>query len=165
MEQTDRIVADALHQLNDSIGHRPVAVLRTERKIQPYDHEWVAPIPLWIRGVAWPWGHIGNCSKPALAILDATDPALLADALFALDQLDEVAYDPRAYNFDHPVSKRPNYLFGQWDMHKLDNAGRCRRLFCNRSRSMPCSTGWKTTAGCRENKCCSRKRPSWPARC
>ncbi len=42
--------------------------------------------------------------------------------------LDELAVDPRAYDFDHPVNKRPNYLFGQWDMGKLDNAGRCRRF-------------------------------------
>ncbi len=34
----------------------------------------------------------------------------------------------RAYDFDHPVNKRPNYLFGQWDLGKLDNAGRCRRF-------------------------------------
>ena len=26
------------------------------------------------------------------------------------------------------MNKRPNYLFGQWDMNKLDNAGRCRRF-------------------------------------
>ena len=44
------------------------------------------------------------------------------------EQLDELAFDPRAYDFDHPVNKRPNYLFGQWDMHQLDNAGRCRRF-------------------------------------
>ena len=48
--------------------------------------------------------------------------------MFALEQLDELAFDPRAYDFDHPVNKRPNYLFGQWDMNKLDNAGRCRRF-------------------------------------
>ena len=66
--------------------------------------------------------------ETALAILDATDPALLFDAMFALEQLDELAFDPRAYDFDHPVNKRPNYLFGQWDMNRLDNAGRCRRF-------------------------------------
>ena len=26
------------------------------------------------------------------------------------------------------MNKRPNYLFGQWDMNRLDNAGRCRRF-------------------------------------
>ena len=66
--------------------------------------------------------------ETALAILDATDPALLFDAMLALEQLEELSFDPRAYDFDHPVNKRPNYLFGQWDMHRLDNAGRCRRF-------------------------------------
>ena len=42
--------------------------------------------------------------------------------------MDELAVDPRAYDFDHPVNKRPNYLFGQWDLGKLDNSGRCRRF-------------------------------------
>ena len=42
--------------------------------------------------------------------------------------LSELAFDPRAYDFDHPVNKRPNYHFGQWDPHQIDNAGRYRRL-------------------------------------
>ena len=48
--------------------------------------------------------------------------------MFDLALLEELAVDPRAYDFDHPVNKRPNYLFGQWDLGKLDNAGRCRRF-------------------------------------
>ena len=126
--QPDRIVPAALHHLNDYIGHRPVAVLRTEQKIQPYDHEWVRPIPLWIRGAGVAPGPYRELVETALAILDATDPSLLFEATFAPEQLDELAFDPRAYDFDHPVNKRPNYLFGKWDMNKLDNAGRCRRF-------------------------------------
>ena len=49
-DQAERIVAGAVSQLNDYLGHRPVAVLRTQQKIQPYAHEWVRPIPLCIRG-------------------------------------------------------------------------------------------------------------------
>jgi hypothetical protein len=126
--QSDRIVPAALRQLNDYLGHRPVAVLRTEQKIQPYDHEWVRPIPLWIRGAGAGWGPYRELVETALALLDATDPGLLFEATFALEQLDELAFDPRAYDFDHPVNKRPNYLFGQWDMNRLDNSGRCRRF-------------------------------------
>ena len=127
-QESDRIVPAAVHQLNDYLGHRPVAVLRTEQKIQPYDHEWVRPMPLWIRGAGVAPGPYRELVETALAILDATDPSLLFDAMFTLEQLDELAFDPRAYDFDHPVNKRPNYLFGQWDMNKLDNAGRCRRF-------------------------------------
>ncbi len=126
--QSDRIVPAALHQLNDYLGHRPVAVLRTEQKIQPYEHEWVRPIPLWIRGAGAAGARIVNWSKPPWPSSTPPIPALLFEAMFALEQLDELAFDPRAYDFDHPVNKRPNYLFGQWDMNKLDNAGRCRRF-------------------------------------
>ena len=68
----------------------------------------------------------------ALAILRETDPAIFFDAHFPLEQLDELAFDPRAYDFDHPVNKRPNYLFGQWDLQHLDNAGRAGDSCCNR---------------------------------
>jgi hypothetical protein len=126
--QPDRIVPAALRQLNDYIGHRPVAVLRTAQKIQPYDHEWARPVPLWIRGAGAACGPYRELVETALALLDATDPGLLFEATFAMEQLDELAFDPRAYDFDHPVNKRPNYLFGQWDMNRLDNAGRSRRF-------------------------------------
>jgi len=126
--ETDRIVRNAIANLNDYIGYRPVAVLHTEQKIQPYEHEWVRPIPLWIRGAGTAAGPYAELVEAALAILDATDPALLREAMFSMEQLDELAFDPRAYDFDHPVNKRPNYLFGEWDMHALDNAGRCRRF-------------------------------------
>ncbi|MCE5303022.1 MAG: hypothetical protein LLF97_07935 [Planctomycetaceae bacterium] len=126
--ETDRIVSGAVHQLNDYLGHRPVAVLRTEQKIQPYPHEWVRPIPLWIREAGAAPGPYQALIETAMAILDATDPAMLFEASFVPEQLDELAMDPRAYDFDHPVNKRPNYLFGQWDMNHLDNAGRSRRF-------------------------------------
>jgi hypothetical protein len=127
-QETDRIVREALSQLNDYIGHRPVAVLRTEQKLQPYEHEWVRPIPVWIRGAGVAAGPYRELVETALRILEDTDPVMLYEASFSLEQLDELAFDPRAYDFDHPVNKRPNYLFGQWDMAKLDNAGRCRRF-------------------------------------
>ena len=62
------------HQLNDYLGHRPVAVLRTQQKIQPYAHEWVRPIPLCIRGAGVAVGRYHDLVERALAILEATDP-------------------------------------------------------------------------------------------
>jgi hypothetical protein len=38
-----------------------------------------------------------------------------------------IGVDPRAYDFDHPANKRPNYHFGQWDPNQIDNQGRYRR--------------------------------------
>jgi hypothetical protein len=127
-DDVQRIVAGALARLNDYLGHRPIAVLRTQQKIQPYAHEYVRPIPLFIRGVGVAAGRYHNLIELALAILEATDPMLLLEAMFDPAMLDELAVDPRAYDFDHPVNKRPNYIFGQWDMGKLDNSGRCRRF-------------------------------------
>jgi hypothetical protein len=124
----NRVVEGAVSELNDYIGYRPVAVLQTQQKIQPYEHEWVRPIPLYIRGAGISAGPYCELVEAAMQILGQTDRSILHDAMFPLEQLDELAFDPRAYDFDHPVNKRPNYLFGQWDMHKLDNSGQCRRF-------------------------------------
>jgi hypothetical protein len=125
---SDRIVGGAIAQLNDYLGHRPVAVLRTQQKIQPYAHEWVRPIPLFIRGVGVGVGRYHDLVARALTILEGLDPSMQFESMFDPALLEELAVDPRAYDFDHPVNKRPNYLFGQWDLGKLDNAGRCRRF-------------------------------------
>ena len=37
--------------------------------------------------------------------------------------MEEIALDPRAYDFDHPVNRRPNYHFGQWDPHQISQDG------------------------------------------
>ncbi len=148
-DETDRIIRGSLGRLNDFLGHRPVAVLQTEQKIQPYAHEYVGLIPLYVRGVTSPGGRHaspgGRHAAPggrhgvaegryreliekALEILETTDSSLLFQAWFDPEMLDELAVDPRAYDFDHPVNKRPNYLYGQWDLGRLDNSGRCRRF-------------------------------------
>jgi len=126
-EDTRRIVDGAIRRLNDFIGYRPVAVLRSEQKMRPYAHEWVRPIPLYIRGAGVAWGRYRELLTLALEILHATDEDLLREAWFDPDALDELALDPRAYDFDHPVNRRPNYHFGTWDLHLIDNRGRYRR--------------------------------------
>ncbi len=126
-EQSDRILRGAIARLNDFIGHRPVAVLRTEQKIQPYAHERVRPIPLYIRGAGVAAGRYHDVVHEALEILRAADKDLLDLAWFDPDLLDELAVDPRAYDFDHPVNRRPNYQFGMWDPHHLDRRGYYRR--------------------------------------
>jgi hypothetical protein len=126
--ESDRIASGAIQQLNDYIGHRPVAVLRTEQKIQPYAHESVRPTPLYIRGAGVAVGRYQELIDKALAILGTADPTILFQSFFVAELLDELAVDPRAYDFDHPANKRPNYLFGQWDLHRLDLSGRSRRF-------------------------------------
>jgi hypothetical protein len=127
-DEPDRVVAGALERINDFIGYRPVAVLRTPQKIEPYDHEWCRPVPLYWRGVGFAGGPYEAVLHKAIEILAGTDPALREQACFDLELMDELALDPRAYDFDHPVNKRPNYHFGQWDPHQIDNRGRYRRF-------------------------------------
>jgi hypothetical protein len=126
-DQPERIVSGVLNRLNDFIGYRPVAVLRTGQQMQPYVHEWVCPIPLYIAGAGVAYGKYHDLVEKTLEILRQTDPAILEEAGFDLDLLDELGMDPRAYDFDHPVNRRPNYQFGTWDLHHLDQEGRYRR--------------------------------------
>ena len=126
--ETERILQGTLKRLNDFVGHRPVAVLRNRRKVQPYDHERVHPIPLYIAGVGVAFGPYQHLVETALEILRQTDPDLLEQAWFDLTKLEELALDPRAFDFDHPVHRRPNYHFGTWDPHRIDNRGYFRRF-------------------------------------
>ncbi|MEM1303748.1 MAG: hypothetical protein AAGG46_02570, partial [Planctomycetota bacterium] len=124
----DELVDRARDRLDDYLGYRPVPVLETEQKIQPYRHEWVRPIPLYIAGAGVAHGEYAELIEQTLAILRSVDPALLREAWFDPDLLDELALDPRAYDFDHPVNKRPNYHFGQWDPNHIDQRGFYRRF-------------------------------------
>jgi hypothetical protein len=121
-----------LARLNDFVGHRPIAILETRPRGEPYDHERVRPIPLFLRGAGVAHGRYQSVVTMALDLLAQTDPAVLADAYFDPKQLDELALDPRAYDHSHPVNRRPNYVFGEWDPHYLDMQGHYRRYVARR---------------------------------
>ncbi len=125
--EEERIVEGALRQLNDFAGHRPVAILETRPRGEPDEHEKVRPIPLFIRGAGVARGRYRELIEQGLEILANTERDLLSDAGFDPALLDELALDPRAYDFNHPANRRPNYLFGEWDPHHIDNQGRFRR--------------------------------------
>jgi hypothetical protein len=119
----DRVIA----KLNDFVGHRPIAILETRPQGEPYEHERHRPLPLYLRGAGVAFGPYHDVIEKALEILAGTDPNLLAEAAFDPSLLDELALDLRAYDHGHPVNRRPNYVFGEWDPHHLDNQGRFRR--------------------------------------
>lgn len=126
--ETDRVVSGALDLLNDYLGFRPLAVLENGRKTTPYEHERCRPVPLFIAGA-------GTCSGPYQRVIDqtliqlrSTDEDVLVGAHFEMDRMSELALDMRAYDHDHPVFKRTNYLFGEWDPHLIDNSGYYRRF-------------------------------------
>jgi hypothetical protein len=116
-----------LARLNDFVGHRPVAILETRPQGEPYPHEKSRPVPVFLRDAGVANGPYHDVVARTLEILTATDPGLLAEAQLSLPVLEELAVDVRAYDHGHPANRRPNYVFGEWDPHHLDNQGRyCR---------------------------------------
>ena len=126
-DDQQRVISGAIATLNDYVGYRPVPTLQTQ-KHEPYDHEWIRPLPLYIEGAGVASGRYEKVVQIALDIVRGTDENLLRSAFLNPAWLAELALDPRAYDFDHPANKRPNHHFGQWDPHHIDNSGRYRRL-------------------------------------
>jgi hypothetical protein len=127
-DETDRIIAGAVPKLNDYVGHRPIAVLETRPQTELYPHERLRPVPLFVRGVGPASGQYKQVVEQAVRILEHTPADIKDDAWFDLALMDELAFDPRAYDHGHPVNRRPNYLFGEWDPHLIDNKGHYRRF-------------------------------------
>ena len=96
--------------------------------MEPYAHERVRPIPLYIKDVGVAPGIYPSCSSGRWRFLTETDPEIRQQAWFDPQLVEELALDPRAYDFDHPASKRPNHHFGQWDPDHVDNRGYYRRF-------------------------------------
>ncbi|HWA98597.1 MAG TPA: hypothetical protein VG713_08895, partial [Pirellulales bacterium] len=136
-DEPDSIVERAIVVLNDYLGYRPVAVLHSRQRMEPYQHEWISPVPLFWPRVGVDDGPHRELIERAIEVLRETDPAILESAYFDLGNLDELAVDPRAYDFDHPANKRPNYHFGQWDPRSIDLQGNYRR-FVLQSVSIDC---------------------------
>ena len=122
-QHTQQVVEEAIAELNDFVGYRPVATLASGDACDPYPHEFVRPIPLYIRDAGVAAGRYEKLIRMAIEILQSTDEEILARAWFDFDRLEEIALDPRAYDFDHPVNRRPNYHFGMWDPLKISNSG------------------------------------------
>ena len=127
-EETERILSGSLDQLNDFLGYRPIAVLENGRKMQPYDHEQYRPVPLFIRGAGVASGKYDELIQSTLDFLGQIPDDLTAGAWFHLTNLDELAVDVRAHDHVHPVNKRTNYMFGEWDPHRIDTKGFYRRF-------------------------------------
>lgn len=127
-EETERIVNGALDSLNDFIGFRPVAVLENDRKMEPYPKERFRPLPVYIQGVGAGRGPYQELITRTMELMQAVPANLLQNAFFDLRRLDEIACDVRAHDHNHPVYKRTNYMFGEWDPHHIDTKGYFRRF-------------------------------------
>ena len=73
--ESERIVEGAINVLNDYIGHRPVAALESQ-KLEAYKHEFVRPIPIYVRGVGVSFGPEREVVVAALKLLEETDDDL-----------------------------------------------------------------------------------------
>jgi len=127
-DDVDAAVRRAIATLNDYVGWRPVAVLENGRLSEPYPHERVRPIPLWVAGAGAAHGRYHALVDDAVGILSRAPEPLLRQADFDLALLEELACDPRAFDFLHPAASRPNYLFGLWDPARIDGQGFYRRM-------------------------------------
>lgn len=121
-EADQALVDDAFAHLDDYVGYRPLAMLE-QSPGAPYPGEWVRPIPLYIAAAGVSEGPYHQIISRAIEALRQTDPAILRAASFDPQRMTELALDPRAYDFDHPVHHRANYIFGQWDPDHLDADG------------------------------------------
>ena len=121
------LVQATIERLNDFVGYRPVAILEN-RTCQPYTNEFVRPIPLYVKDAGVSAGLYRDLIEHTIEILRETDESILRAASFDIDQLDELSLDPRAYDFDHPVNRRPNYHFGGWDERSVGQDGYFHRF-------------------------------------
>lgn len=121
------VVQRTIDRLDDFVGYRPVAMLEN-RQCQPYRHEFVRPVPLYVRGAGVSAGPYQQLITLAIEALHQTDPSILQAASFDPDRVAELAMDPRAYDFDHPVNRRPNYHFGGWDERSVNPDGYYERF-------------------------------------
>ena len=103
-----------LQRLNDFTGHRPVATLETQ-KHEPYPNERFRPVPVYIQGAGVAHGRYYDLLTETIRLIENTDAHILRAAEFSFERLKELAVDPRAFDFDHPINQRPNHHFGQWD--------------------------------------------------
>lgn len=127
-DDVELIVGGALQHLNDFVGYRPVAVLENGQKMEVYPHERFRPIPIYRAGAGAAAGRYQELIEQTIAFFHEAPQDILQDAYFDLEKLEELAIDPRAYDHLHPVNKRTNYLFGEWDPHRIDNKGYYRRF-------------------------------------
>lgn len=127
LSDLSRCVTPVLARLNDYVGYRPVATLEQVRH-SSFPHERFRPVPIYIRGAGVASGPAKSIVDKCLELLRQVPAAILSDACFDPNNLQELAIDIRAYDFDHPVNKRPNYHFGLWDPDQIDSHGNYNRF-------------------------------------
>ena len=125
---SEHIVGRTLERLNDFLGCRPIPILENGLRSEPYEHERFRPIPLYIRGAGVAAGPYSTLIQRTLDFFARTPVDVMREAYFDYERVDEIALDVRAHDHTHPVNKRTNYMFGEWDPHVIDTSGFYRRF-------------------------------------
>ena len=130
--KSSQMVSTALQELNQFAGYRPTAVLENDRRAEVYSHERLCPVPLYLRDVGVAAGPHRALLESTLEFLRQLPEDMTGPAHFSLDRLDELCLDLRAHDHLHPVNKRTNYMFGEWDPELIDSDGYYRRFVVRR---------------------------------
>lgn len=117
------ITETALRKLNNYVGYRPVAILENGRKMEVYDHERFCPIPLYLQGVGVAAGRYQLLIESTLNFIRQLPDDMTEPAHFNIERLEELSLDVRAHDHLHPVNKRTNYMFGEWDPETITTKG------------------------------------------
>lgn len=131
-DQPDDLLTESLKRLNTYVGYRPVAVLENDRRMEVYDHERFCPIPLYFQDIGVAAGPHRPLIEATLNFLRELPEDMTAPAHFHIAHLDELSLDVRAHDHLHPVNKRTNYMFGEWDPETIDTKGFYRRFVIRR---------------------------------
>ena len=128
----EQLSETALSHLNNYVGYRPVAVLENDRRMEVYEHERFCPIPLYLQDVGVAFGPYRELIEATLEFIRQLPDQMTAPSHFSLQRLDELSLDIRAHDHLHPVNKRTNYMFGEWDPEIIDTKGFYRRFVIRR---------------------------------
>ena len=126
--ERDRVVSGVLAQINNFTGYRPKAILEDGRLAVPYDHEAFCPVPLFLKNAGVATGPYETLIRRTIEFFEGTPAELMTDSWFDLNRMDELGLDMRSHDHGHPVNKRTNYMFGEWDPHIIDTKGFYRRF-------------------------------------
>ncbi len=127
-DDSSQLIGSALKGLNQFVGYRPVAVLENGRRAEVYSHERFCPVPLYLQGVGVAVGPWSELLESTLEFLKRLPEEMTEPSHFSLSRMHELALDVRAHDHLHPVNKRTNYMFGEWDPEDIDTKGYYRRF-------------------------------------
>ncbi|MEZ6056014.1 MAG: hypothetical protein R3C01_04850 [Planctomycetaceae bacterium] len=131
-DEVGRIVDGAVRHLGDFVGYRPIAVLENGQEMALYSHERVASLPLYVAGAGVAAGRYAAIIQRIMEFFDEAPRDLLEEAYLNPENIREIVLDPRSHDHLHPVYKRTNYMFGEWDPDSIDTKGHYTRLVIRR---------------------------------